>query len=74
MNKEEVARKITELCPDAVVKVRGENCHFEVHVVSEFFQGKNSLQRQQPILALFKEELSSGKLHALSIKARLPGE
>ncbi len=74
MNKEEVAKKITELCPDAVVKVRGENCHFEVQVVSEFFQGKNSLQRQQPILALFKEELATGKLHALSIKAKLPGE
>jgi len=74
MNKDEVARKITELCPDAIVDVRGENCHFEVHVVSEFFQGKNSLQRQQPILALFKEELASGKLHALSIKAKPPGE
>ncbi len=74
MNKQDVAKKITELCPDAVVDVRGENCHFEVRVVSEFFRGKSSLQRQQPILALFREELSSGKLHALSVKAKSPDE
>ncbi len=29
-----------------------------------------TLKRQQPILGLFREELASGKLHALSVKAR----
>ncbi len=74
MNKDEVAKKIAELCPDAAIDIRGANCHFEVHITSEFFRGKNSLQRQQPILELFKEELSSGELHALSVKARPPEE
>jgi acid stress-induced BolA-like protein IbaG/YrbA len=32
------------------------------------------LQRQQSVLSLFNEELTSGKLHALSIIARTPDE
>ncbi len=74
MEKHDVIERIRGLCPDAEIDVRGADCHFEVTVVSEFFRGKRTLQRQQPILALFSEELGSGKLHALSIKAKAPGE
>ncbi|MEJ2140798.1 MAG: BolA family transcriptional regulator [Gammaproteobacteria bacterium] len=52
----------------------GEDCNFEVYIISIEFTGKNTLQRQQPILELFKQELGTGKLHALSIKARTPDE
>jgi acid stress-induced BolA-like protein IbaG/YrbA len=34
----------------------------------------NTLQRQQPILGLFRDELASGTLHALSVRARTPAE
>jgi len=43
-------------------------------VISDAFEGLNTLKRQQPILALFKDELASGALHALSVKARTPRE
>jgi len=74
MNEAEIRQRITTLYPDAVIDVAGENCSFELYVISETFAGKNTIARQQPILALFKDELTSGKLHALSIKAKTPAE
>jgi len=45
-----------------------------VTVVSPSFEGKNPLQRQRPIMALFNEEITSGALHALSVTAKTPGQ
>jgi BolA protein len=62
------------LYPDALVDLDGADCSFEMIVISDAFEGLNTLKRQQPILALFKDELASGALHALSVKARTPKE
>ncbi|MES9954412.1 MAG: BolA family protein [Candidatus Thiodiazotropha sp. 6PLUC2] len=74
MKEEEIVARIQTLHPDAVVDIAGEDCNFELFVVSESFTGQTILNRQKPILALFKEEISSGALHALSIKAKTPKE
>jgi BolA protein len=74
MHEQEIIARITSLYPDAVVDISGQDCNFEVFVLSEALIDKNTLQRQQSILQLFAEELKSGKLHALSIKARTPAE
>lgn len=74
MNEEDILKRIIALYPGAVIDIAGENCSFELYVISDSFAGKNTIQRQQPILALFKDELASGKLHALSIKAKTPTE
>jgi len=74
MNEEEIRKRITAQYPDAVIDIAGENCSFELYVISELFAGRNTIQRQQPILALFKDEIASGKLHALSIKAKTAAE
>jgi acid stress-induced BolA-like protein IbaG/YrbA len=74
MNEEEIRARVATLYPDAIIDIAGENCSFEMYVLSEAFAGLNTIQRQQPILALFKDELASGKLHALSVKAKTPEE
>lgn len=74
MTEEEIVARIQTLLPDAVVDIAGEDCSFELFVVSESFAGETILNRQKPILALFKEDISSGALHALSIKAKTPAE
>ncbi len=43
-------------------------------MIDPAFDGKTTLERQKPILALFSNEIASGKLHALSVKARTPAE
>ena len=45
-----------------------------MYIVSDAMEGMGLLQRQQSILGLFKEELASGKLHALSVKAKTQKE
>lgn len=74
MNEEDIIARIKTEYPDAVVDAAGENCSFEVYVVSEAFAGLNTLQRQKPILALFKGDILSGTLHALTIRAKTPQE
>ncbi len=74
MTGEEVVQRVRSLYPDAVVDVAGEDCSFEIHVISDAFAGRNTLQRQKPILGLFMEDIRSGTLHALSIKANTPSE
>ncbi len=74
MNESEIVARITGLYPDAQVDVAGEGCNFEVQVLTPAFEGMKTLNRQRDILALFKDELATGKLHALGVKAKTPAE
>jgi acid stress-induced BolA-like protein IbaG/YrbA len=66
MEENEIISRVKQLYPDAVIDVAGADCNFELFVISDVFEGMNTLKRSQPILGLFKAELASGKLHALS--------
>jgi BolA protein len=48
--------------------------HFRIKVVSPAFTGKSRLDRHRTINALLGSELGPGKVHALAIEARAPGE
>lgn len=74
MQAEEIINRIAELHPNAQIDIDGEDCSFAVYVISDEFAGRMTMQRQQPILALFSAELTSGKLHALSVTAKTPEE
>ena len=74
MDQQEIIERVKQLYPDALVDLDGADCSFEMIVISEAFEGLNTLRRQQPILALFKDELATGTLHALTVKARTPQE
>ena len=47
--------------------------HFNVVIVSAAFQGMSRVERQRQVNAALKDQFAAG-LHALSIKARAPGE
>lgn len=74
MNEEDIISRIKGKYSDAIVDAEGEGCSFEVVVISDGFKDLNALKRQQTILGLFEEELKTGKLHALSIRAKTPAE
>jgi acid stress-induced BolA-like protein IbaG/YrbA len=74
MTEEEMLARVHTLYPEAVIEVAGEECSFELTVIDEAFAAQNILQRQKPILALFKDDIRSGALHALSVKAKTPQE
>jgi len=74
MDAQEILDRIQTAFPDAEVQTEGADCNFSVTIVSSAFEGKNPLQRQRPVMDLFREEIASGALHALSITAKTPGE
>jgi len=74
MTEEEIIARVKALYPDALIDVAGADCNFEMYIVSDAMEGMGLLKRQQSILGLFKDELASGKLHALSVKAKTQKE
>ena len=51
----------------------GGESHFTVTIVSAAFSGMSRVERQRAVNAALAEELA-GPVHALSIRARAPGE
>ena len=72
MKQEEVIALIKVDFPDAEVLVEGEDCNFACVVISPEFEDMGLLQKQKAILATVKEQITSGELHAMSVKAYTP--
>jgi BolA protein len=51
----------------------GGQTHFRVHIVAEAFIGKSRIDRHRMINAVLAAELKGG-VHALAIRALVPGE
>ncbi|MCW9039493.1 MAG: BolA family transcriptional regulator [Rhodospirillales bacterium] len=47
--------------------------HFHVEVVSEAFTGKSRVERQRMVYAALAEEMA-GRIHALALSTKAPGE
>lgn len=47
----------------------GGTDHYSVVVISDAFEGKASLKRHRMVMELFQSEVSTGEVHALTIKA-----
>ena len=58
---------------DGTAGAPGET-HFKIKVVSESFRGKSLLQRHRAINDLVAGEMGPGKVHAIAIEAKMPGE
>ena len=56
------------------VEITGDGNHFEAIVISEVFEGKRAVASQQMVYATVQDKISSGELHALSLKTITPAE
>lgn len=68
MTSAEIIQRIQQTFPDAEVTPEGEDCSYTLHVVSDAFVGQSLVKRHRMIQDLFRKELASGEIHALSIK------
>ncbi len=48
--------------------------HVTITLVSSAFEGKNAVERQRAVYALFADELRSGAIHAMALTTRTPSE
>ncbi len=74
MTLDEVQKKIENSIKNATVSMQGDGCNCSTIVVSPVFEGMSLLARQKMVLAAVRENIDSGELHALTIKARTPSE
>lgn len=69
---DEVEHLIKQDYPDAEIDISGEGCDLAITVVSQRFEGQSMVKQQQGVMATLTEALSSGRLHAVTIKAYTP--
>lgn len=74
VTESEIKNKIESGLSCQSVQVSGDGHHFEAIVVSAEFEGKRPVARQQLVYATVQSEISSGELHALSLKTLAPSE
>lgn len=74
MEPSDVQKLIEQGLAGAQVTVTGDGSHFEAIVVSELFEGKPPVKRQQLVYGTLGDRITSGAIHALSIKAYTPAE
>lgn len=55
-------------------QVTGDGSHFDAIVVGEIFDGMSLLNKQRTVYATLGDRITSGEIHALSIKAYTPAD
>lgn len=50
------------------VKVEGDGYHYNLTLVSDAFQGKSKVARQQWVYKLLNDFITSGQLHAVNMQ------
>ncbi len=68
INNEEIEKKLSVIEGVHFVKVEGDGYHYHLTIVSDTFVGKSRVARQQWVYAQLKEYITSGRLHALTMK------
>jgi len=74
MKVEDVKGLLQKDFSDAVIQVVGEESNFSVDIVTEVFEGQSRFQRQKSVLAIMKEHIVSGEIHAFNVNAYTPAE
>lgn len=72
MTPREIKKRLEETYPDSYVDVTdltGTHDHYSVYISSSTFNGMSRIERHKHVMAAFNEELKSGEVHALTIKA-----
>ncbi len=65
---EDIKKLIEEGIPGARVEVTGDGYKYEAIVVSDKFEGLNTMKQQQMVYATVNHLIASGEIHALSLK------
>ena len=74
MNEEKLKTRLTESFPKADIAVSGDGYHFEAVIVDAQFAGLTRMQRHRLVYDIVRAEITSGQLHALSLKTLSPEE
>lgn len=68
ISNEEIEQKLRALDEVDFVKVEGDGYKYQLTIVTDAFLNKSKVARQQWVYGLLKDYITSGKLHAISMK------
>lgn len=74
ISNDDVVKLIKEHISDAEVTVEGDGYKYQATIVSDQFNDLNTMKRHQLVYAALNDVITSGELHALTIKAYTPQE
>lgn len=72
MNAAEVKALLESSIPHCEVIAEGEGCNFQVVVVTSEFEGLSNVKRQQLVYSYLQDAISSGAIHAVTMKTYTP--
>lgn len=71
---DEYARLIETHIPDCTATVEGGGGKFEATVISDAFEGKTLLDQHRMVKTALADQIQSGEIHAISIRAYTPAK
>ncbi|MCY3540508.1 MAG: BolA family transcriptional regulator [Gammaproteobacteria bacterium] len=71
---DELKKRLRQQFADAQISVQVQGASAILGVVSEDFDGRSQVQRQQLIYSLIGDLIQTGDLHAVTIQAKTPTE
>lgn len=74
MQPEAIKTLIEEGLTGVEARVTGDGSHFEAIVIGDVFAGMTPLNKQRTVYGTLGDRITSGEIHALSIKAYTPAD
>ena len=74
ISNEAIQELLSNAIPNAEINISGDGYKYEAHIVSDAFEGLNTMKRHQLVYTVLNDVITSGELHALTIKAYTPSE
>lgn len=68
MDSEQIKQLLVASLPGCEVEVEGAGGKYLVTIVGEVFAGLNAVKRQQRIYQVLNEHISSGAIHAVTMR------
>lgn len=68
ISNDALAKELALIEGVVLAEVTGDGYHYHVLIVSDLFQGKTKVARQQWVYAQLKEHITSGRLHAVNMQ------
>ena len=68
VSNEEIEKQLKAIDDVSYVKVEGDGYQYQLTIVTDVFLNKSKVARQQWVYAQLKDLITSGKLHALTMK------
>lgn len=68
MNSQLISQLLTEHLPECDINVEGGDGKYLVTAVGDIFDGLNAVKRQQKIYQILNQHITSGAIHAVTMR------